>query len=163
MRRPPWPDEIMEYHRELYAERLSHSSIADAVNSRFGHMGRIMTRNASIGIAHRHGYGVRPPSIPRKRKAPVKRNRPVKPRKVKEPEPMPMNISLLELRDHRTCKWPVSGEGAETRFCGARPLWGSSYCPHHKARSVQSTTPAKKKQMTAYGAWLSQRIIMAGG
>lgn len=44
-------------------------------------------------------------------------------------------IGLLDLNEH-TCKWPVAGDGAQTRFCGEHSAEGKSYCEYHCERSV---------------------------
>jgi hypothetical protein len=46
-----------------------------------------------------------------------------------------LGVPLVELTD-RTCRWPSSGEGARTVFCGKPPKEGSRYCPTHHRRSV---------------------------
>lgn len=43
-------------------------------------------------------------------------------------------LTLLDLTD-RTCRWPIAGEGAATRFCGYCIPAGKIYCETHRARS----------------------------
>jgi hypothetical protein len=45
-------------------------------------------------------------------------------------------ISLLQLTE-RTCRWPISGTGIATRFCGCSIPLGRVYCEPHLARSQQ--------------------------
>lgn len=43
-------------------------------------------------------------------------------------------IGLMDLTEH-TCKWPVSGQGSATLFCGAHsPGRSTPYCPEHSER-----------------------------
>jgi hypothetical protein len=46
-------------------------------------------------------------------------------------------LSLLDLTE-RSCRWPISGEGAATRFCGHCIPIGKIYCEAHRARSRES-------------------------
>lgn len=43
-------------------------------------------------------------------------------------------IGIEQLNDH-VCKWPVTGEGAQTRFCGEHSVEGKPYCEHHTAKA----------------------------
>lgn len=156
---------MQDRHRELFDWGHSHSAIARVLSKEFGIS---LSRNASIGRAYRMNY---PPRAERgkgtsrggrKNAAPkFKKAAPLKPRKVKEPEPMAENITLLELTDH-TCRWPVEGTGADCRFCGHMPVPGSSYCAHHWERSVVQATPSARNKFTRYAGWLSKQVITAG-
>lgn len=53
--------------------------------------------------------------------------------------PKPGKFTLMQV-DDRTCRWPISGAGADTRFCGCRILPGKIYCAPHRA---QSSIPAR--------------------
>jgi GcrA cell cycle regulator len=59
-------------------------------------------------------------------------------------EVKPLNVTLLELEPHQ-CKWPVSGERANTRFCGHLRLEASSYCLDHQALSIGRGTPSERR------------------
>ncbi len=41
-----------------------------------------------------------------------------------------------DIRPSRRCSYPISGTGAETRFCGRPSRRGTSYCPRHARRCV---------------------------
>jgi GcrA cell cycle regulator len=43
-------------------------------------------------------------------------------------------LTLMDL-DAKSCRWPLSGSGAHTRFCGEKTVWGKPYCQTHSARS----------------------------
>lgn len=43
-------------------------------------------------------------------------------------------VTLMQLTS-RSCRWPHAGQGAATLFCGGHTATGSSYCPHHQAKS----------------------------
>jgi hypothetical protein len=46
-----------------------------------------------------------------------------------------MTKSLMQLAA-RDCRWPVAGEGADTRYCGNPRLGKSSYCLTHFKMSI---------------------------
>lgn len=37
--------------------------------------------------------------------------------------------------DRNTCRWPVSGDGEQTLFCGKQPVVGEVYCFEHCCRA----------------------------
>jgi hypothetical protein len=43
-------------------------------------------------------------------------------------------LGIMDL-DHHTCRWPVTGEGSGTLFCGIY-IPSGTYCPEHTQRSV---------------------------
>lgn len=47
-----------------------------------------------------------------------------------EPVMASKNITIMDLNDS-TCRWPVSGEGAQTLFCGLGPMKDRPYCETH--------------------------------
>lgn len=58
-----------------------------------------------------------------------------------KPLPVPRFVDTLEgsveIMELTGCKWPVTAAGVSPhRFCNKEQLGGSSYCEHHKARSV---------------------------
>lgn len=72
--------------------------------------------------ASRHAY----------REAMERMENPPAPRDDVMPMPEPLNLSLVDLL-HNSCRFPVSGTGASTLFCGHPNDGGTSYCPcHHK-------------------------------
>ena len=73
--------------------------------------------------------------------------------KVSEPQPMALvedkGITGFRLIDpqfnSKNCKWWVSGEGHEARFC-CQPVWGkASYCEGHQYRSLHKNQPTPRK------------------
>jgi hypothetical protein len=53
-------------------------------------------------------------------------------------------VDLLALKPH-SCKWPVSGEGADTLFCSA-PSPDAVYCQRHAKRAYQKTPPMARPE-----------------
>ncbi len=51
------------------------------------------------------------------------------------PAPEALGLRLVDL-DVNDCRWPVSGDGAATLFCGHPSTGDSSYCAHHRFRSL---------------------------
>jgi hypothetical protein len=51
-------------------------------------------------------------------------------------------LSLIQLTD-RTCRWPIAGNGAATRFCGYCIPIGKIYCEAHRAQSRDSKLKGK--------------------
>jgi hypothetical protein len=49
--------------------------------------------------------------------------------------------ALLDLEPHH-CRWPCSGEGAETLFCGGKAVPDLSYCLRHCMLAYQFTSMA---------------------
>ena len=43
------------------------------------------------------------------------------------------------------CRWPLNGEGAEVRFCCARPVDGQPYCADHARDAYMPPVPGKKR------------------
>jgi GcrA cell cycle regulator len=56
-----------------------------------------------------------------------------------------LHLHLVDLERHQ-CRWPVNDYNAdgEHLFCGHRVEQGSSYCPHHAARSIGLGTPSER-------------------
>lgn len=89
-----------------------------------------MTRGAVMGLRYRLGL------------TETQVERPVKP-KVEKPKPKPKpklvappteGLFLLELKSLH-CRWPTSGEGADTKFCGGTRTETGPYCGEHTARA----------------------------
>jgi hypothetical protein len=142
----PWPDEKIERLRTLHAAGRSYGEIARALGC---------TRSAAIGKASRLGLAKRARIKPVAEIIRHPRKRVLHPRihivgnQVKKPRPeldlrsdldheIARNpIALFDLKAHH-CRWPVSGEGASTLFCGADKTDGSSYCQFHFEKSCRS-------------------------
>ena len=127
-----WDDEmdavIVEHYNKMRAKQ-----IAELLN---------VTKNAVIGRAKRLG-------LSRTKEARVKSHKPLSPfgswrrkgwdriqRMFKlRPEPVPVvhipgGISIMELTGS-TCRWPVSGTGADMMYCGCEVHKEQSYCLEH--------------------------------
>jgi hypothetical protein len=126
-----WTGEAVETLRQMWEVRgCSASEIALTLGA---------TRSAVLGKVHRKKMV--PHSRPKPMPAPViKRTRRRKPPVVfVEPPPtetqvanMPEPVRFGDLQALH-CRWPVSGAGAETLFCGAVVVGSSrhSWCPTH--------------------------------
>jgi hypothetical protein len=144
--RPPWSDADLNTLRRMAASGALAQEIANAVGK---------TRNAVIGQARRRGVTLRnlpgwengrvaPPPKPYVRKSRSgKERKPSKPRPPKiqsepppEPvwEPRPGAVTIFEATPGQ-CRWidgPVNHR--YTEFCGARVLFGTSWCAEHASR-----------------------------
>lgn len=154
-----WNETAVETLKKLWAEGRSVGEIAAELGG--------VSRNAVIGKAHRlhlvahvnapeHGkpivrVPVAKPFI-RTARLPKAKVDPVKVAAVKKmvertaalPAPAPLNFTLLEL-NHGDCRWPVSGDGAKTLFCGHNVEAGKSYCACHGRMSVGRGTESERK------------------
>lgn len=100
-----------------------------------------VSRNAFLGMVHRkrwvHGVAV-------EKEKPMKAEAKGKPRvaKPKPPREIPPakvgKVRLLDLdrQGFHSCRWPVSGVGGSTLFCGKKSLSGISYCGEHQRVSA---------------------------
>lgn len=155
-----WTDDRVDVLKRLHAEGCSASTIALE-------LGGGVTRNAVIGKIHRLKLptrGVYRPSAASTAHAraarqhvkkpveskPARPRLPALPALKREPLPAPRTeegadvtalLGLVDLTSH-SCRWPVTGERADTMFCG-RPIVdgksiydGESYCAAHKRRAV---------------------------
>lgn len=151
-----WTDQQIETLKTLWREGLSAADIAMA-------LGNGATRSAVIGKAHRLKLTGRTPRVNplagkrkgtgnpgqprttgvRKRRAwgqsrAVAGLSPVLPAPFEgEPDDgidVTRLIGIESLNDH-VCRWPVTGEGAQTLFCGACSPGASPYCSEHHARA----------------------------
>lgn len=79
--------------------------------------------------------------------------KPLPPPRPPPPEaPVSLDLSVMELND-RVCKWPVSGVGARTLFCGCeKPIENGPYCPFHTERSEDKGTPGRRRPTRSSGA-----------
>jgi hypothetical protein len=96
-----------------------------------------VTRNAFLGMAHRkrwpRGVAVEPEEKPVKAQAKGK-PRVAKPELPREIPPAEVGkVRLLDLGFY-SCRWPVSGVGMSTLFCGKRSA--GSYCEEHQKVSA---------------------------
>jgi len=114
-----WTDERVERLKELWAQGMSASEIADELGD--------ISRNAVIGKAHRLGLSGRP--------SPIKK----KPSK---------GATILALTE-RMCKWPVGDpKNPDFHFCGKPALPGLPYCAEHAAMAYQPNTKKRDEDRT---------------
>ncbi len=126
----PWSLERIALGERLWGLGLDARACAEQIG---------VTRNAFLGMAHRRGWLRGEPveeTKPKPRKAPAMRKPRIKSKPLPEIAPKRVGrVKLLDL-DHHSCRWPVSGSGASTLFCGKRSLDGGSYCEEHQAVSA---------------------------
>jgi hypothetical protein len=82
-----------------------------------------VTRNAVVGLIHRHGWGrpmdIKPPADAKLKPRPKSKFKP----------PPPGGLKIEQLAAHH-CRWPT-GDRAPYRFCGHVKTEHSSYCHTH--------------------------------
>ncbi len=165
-----WTDDRVELLKNLWAEGLSASQIANRLGG--------VTRNAVIGKVHRLGLSGRTTTsrakAPRTRRRPVHtQNRPARPQlrshgnlalkpsydtdAEEELELVPAQIqelviplneraSILTL-DETRCRWPIGDPGDEEfHFCGRSSDVGAPYCEFHSQIAYQ---PAQSRRKAA--------------
>ena len=137
---------------EMFIDGMSASLIAKAINERFG---LARSRNSIIGRLHRkkHRRAERQPSTqlrypnrPITAKAkPVKtasnRNIPLAKPKAVEAGPVG-GVTVLDLKFWH-CRFPIGGNGADLRHCGAQKLVGGVYCEFHTKVAHQPSSPKR--------------------
>lgn len=145
----PWTDEDTNYLTQAWTAGKSARCIARSLG---------ITRNAVIGKVHRLDL---PKRHTTKRLYTPKRKRGdggiamrMLSRKVSPPKPLPKptpvlqesrNITLMDLTAF-TCKFPTSGDGATTLFCGHVPQTGFVYCEAHCRIAYQPKPVLKPEQ-----------------
>jgi GcrA cell cycle regulator len=148
-----WPDIEVDLLRKLFAEGLSGGQIAAQIPR---------SRNSIIGKLHRLGLKLSPKAstgrpiglrLKRKRSGKNYRNAPWKRPIIEQtaltdllPEPPANPVTLLQLTD-ATCRWPCSGEGADTLFCGAVPAGDKPYCKFHCMRAYSRPMTRAEKEL----------------
>ena len=127
-----WDDEMDKIVLENY-NKMRAKQIAELLG---------VTKNAVIGRAKRLG-------LSRTKEARVKSHKPLSPfgswrrkgwdriQRMFRPRPEPVTvvsipggISIMELTG-ATCRWPVSGTGADMMYCGCKVHKEQSYCLEH--------------------------------
>lgn len=126
----PWSLERLALGERLWGLGLDARACAEQIG---------VTRNAFLGMAYRKRWLRGEPgekTKPKPRKAPAMRKPGVKSKPVRTIPPVRVGkVRLMDL-DHHSCRWPVSGSGASTLFCGRRSLDGVPYCEEHQAVSA---------------------------
>jgi GcrA cell cycle regulator len=164
MSQPTWTEERIDRLKALHREGVSFGDISrDPVIRKGGH-----TRNACIGKAMRLGLQSRGGSQGVAATEASRINRPKNPPKVIQrsakpgaddvaPRPLPAPLPKLRVVEtdavHRTildplfrgCRWPVSGEGADTMFCCATQVPKKPYCLAHEAIGHVAMKPGRPR------------------
>ena len=166
-RRRAWTEAEMKEVHAMWCSGTSASQIAIIMRlTRNAVIGRVHRYEVAMGIR-----GKRPSSAPtmrRQRRVEVQRTKTISiaalpaatrgrdgrpftvkdnqcrplPRPLPEPPDASSRCTLMQLRDGKTCKWPIGGIGtADFAFCGAMPSADSSYCEFHRLRSIQPPRP----------------------
>jgi GcrA cell cycle regulator len=158
-----WTDESKAIVRRLWVqEGLAASVIA----ARLAHvLGRPVTRNAVIGIAHRSGWALggvervrrqaankgNGKTWKRKRQLTPAAQKPLSPLAKLMSEPFvprttavtPLLLDIQELGDDQ-CRYACTdGPPNSHRFCGMQKVPGLPYCPDHAALCFQPPNPAR--------------------
>jgi len=131
----PTEEEIAKIEAMLLSRQYSAKAIAEA-------LGR--TRNSIVGIIWRtprlHAIGLPgtlPPALAKgaeKRYASAERRLRWTPQRPGDP---PRPLTLVWLKPSQ-CKYPLSGEGENTLFCGEARSGESSYCDKHRQLCIAS-------------------------
>lgn len=109
------------------ASKIHRLGLSDPTKARQTHS-RLPPRKGSVRVGKAPDTGPIPPTPP-----------------VLAPTLIGENAAgLLDLKPHH-CKWPISGEGADTLFCGDKRIEGRPYCGDHCRRAYvrEVRTPAE--------------------
>lgn len=158
---PGWTPENIAEMKRRYAAGESDAQIAKALGA--PSRNAIIGKRSRLGIARR-GAGLSPPkSLGDERPTPAPR--PVKRRMtailkiiggavMEQAEAPPPQVQTkfregaggLRIIDpgFGGCRWPLNGEGAETRFCCARKA-GDAYCADHKRIAYTAPSTSAKE------------------
>ena len=152
-----WNDETVARLDALTKEGKSASQVAAIINAEFG---TTFTRNAIIGKSHRVGLlcdgntamRAERKAAAQRRKAQAMRERSARshivrkvvrwglglkeidtfPREAVATAHVPFNPKTIMQLDPGDCRWPCSGEGIDTIFCGGTTIdRDCSYCSRH--------------------------------
>jgi hypothetical protein len=135
-----WTDELLDLTRRLWTDGATASDIAEHISRHYGiAFSRCAVSAKLIRLELRRGRCSGPKKVSRARKTPFLFSRaPILPVRDVEPEPedappviKSRRVALVDLKVD-DCRFVVSGEGAESIFCGLRRRdEKSSYCIAH--------------------------------
>jgi GcrA cell cycle regulator len=139
----PWAEELAIKAREMWRNGLSASDIGNAIHkSRSAVMGKVhrmglrreQQANAAPAITGRAGGAIQQATkrYKQKKRAPWSGVAEIK------PEVTPTAVGIVELERHH-CRWPVSGTGADTLFCGGAAVKDFPYCVRHCRLAYRGT------------------------
>lgn len=165
-----WPPERIDALAELWAEGLSCSKIAEALNDRFGCR---LTRNAVIGKVHRSGMPRRSAAVKiannraaataRREKRGLRENfdaamilkrQATAPRPLPEPPPV-ADASFAKPwmeRGFGECTWIIAGTGAEAVACCA-PVHAFGWCKAHHRIGTKPSTYEQRRELSRLARW----------
>ena len=139
-----WNQMLVELIKKLWTEGRSAGEIGDQIG---------VSRNAVIGKIHRSGLTKASRQVPKltaestKPKVEPPRKILNPPKQAAPPEPVVQGpqggISLAQLRYRRTCAFPVSGIGADLRYCGSGTN-GTPYCKSCSKKMYVKSTYRRK-------------------
>ena len=140
-----WTPQTAELAKSLFKGGKSATQVA----MRLRQEGLIVSRNAVIGkltrMGIKRGNAARPKFTRAKserhnRRAYVDPRRPARKLPKTNEKRGKVSVQLSDLNSHH-CRWPVSGTGAETWFCGEPRVTspGQPYCAAHRAKGRQPT------------------------
>ena len=135
-----WTDERVEQLKQLWADGLSASQIANRMGG--------VTRNAVIGKVHRLGLAGRAtPTAPMPKSVATAHFE-------SETRSPAFSLESLSLGDDRPtvstigasqCKWPIGDPAADDfHFCGQSTSSGKPYCAYHSQLAFQPSTARRE-------------------
>ena len=139
-----WNHTLVELIKKLWIKGRSAREIGAQIG---------VSRNAVIGKIHRIGLNKASRQVPKlTAKSTKPKVEPVRkilnpPKQAAPPEPMVQgpqgSISLAQLRYRRTCAFPISGIGADLRYCGSS-IKGRTYCENCSKKMYVKSTYRRK-------------------
>lgn len=170
-----WASEHSDALRRFFAQRLSFSEIAAAINKEFK---TSYSRSATVSRAMRMGLaGQKQPELPARRTPSLNRLGEIRPAEPNPPrfhwplpaierteipklrcvEIEPRHLSLIEL-ERGDCRYPYGGdeEGEAITFCGHPRRSGSCYCTPHYQLSHGPGTASERAAGAVLLRWLRQ-------
>ena len=139
-----WNHTLVELIKQLWIKGRSAGEIGAQIG---------VSRNAVIGKIHRIGLNKASRQVPKlTAKSTKPKVEPVRkilnpPKQASPPEPMVQGpqggISLAQLRYRRTCAFPISGIGADLRYCGSSTN-GTPYCKSCSKKMYVKSTYRRK-------------------
>lgn len=155
-RRGFWTEERLEQIKRLWAEGWSASEIGGEIGA---------TRNAVIGKLHRHGQyraGPRATGLNPGSNGKLKKKRGPTPSKLKAWELGPLATDLppdhadkpteLQQLEPHQCRWPCSGAGYQTLFCGGDAVPEYSYCLRHCRMAYVPDRPRPRSSVVYFNS-----------
>jgi len=147
-----WPDERLALAEHLWKSGLKAKYCAERCG---------VSRNAFLGMVHRKQWKQDPElvKLERSKESPSEKQLRIasartRRERLAQAKPKPSRevpitkigkITLMELT-FDTCRWPMSGDGAATFFCGRsrdKNAEGAVYCDEHRVLAIRPGNPPK--------------------